>query len=109
MKTLSSANTAINEPFQINVCLYLQIHSEVNLAAEGYITGDGTVQIVGLQHLPDMFCVCAATSSGELLLWNTTTGEVESVGSVDSCFTSMSWSPDGELLVLTTGAGMSSA
>uniref|UniRef100_A0A3P8U7I8 Elongator complex protein 1 n=1 Tax=Amphiprion percula TaxID=161767 RepID=A0A3P8U7I8_AMPPE len=49
---------------------------------------------------------CLATASGDVVLFNLNTcqvGGAENVGSVDSGLTSMSWSPDEELVILTTG------
>lgn len=80
-----------------------QISAVVSLVSDGYMPQDGSGKVVGIQCLPDQQSVCAATDNGNLLLWNVPIGELECVGNVDSGFTSMSWSPDMELLVLTTG------
>jgi len=61
--------------------------------------------IVSLQYLPEDNAVCIATSKGDLLLIDVGLGSIECVGSVDQGFTTAQWSPDMELLVLTTGTG----
>ncbi|CAH1797491.1 unnamed protein product [Owenia fusiformis] len=82
-----------------------EIVSSVSLVEHGYLPADVTSgkTIVGIEHLPDQMSVCVATVMGDLILWNTSTSEVECVGSVESGFTSMAWSPDQELVVLATG------
>ncbi|XP_031424858.1 elongator complex protein 1 isoform X2 [Clupea harengus] len=64
---------------------------------------DGSGTVVGIQDLPDQECVCVATSTGDVILYNLNTHQLECVGSVDSGLTGMSWSPDQELVTLTTG------
>ncbi|XP_062455173.1 elongator complex protein 1 isoform X2 [Rhea pennata] len=76
---------------------------EVSLIAEGFMPEDGSGCIVGLEDLPEQECVCVATAAGDILLCNLNTKEVECVGSVDSGLSTMSWSPDQELVLLVTG------
>lgn len=83
--------------------------------------------MVGLQDLADQESACLATATGDVLLFNLNTCQVcgeelvapilffvltlcsfllpqlECVGSVDSGLTAMRWSPDEELVLLTTG------
>ncbi|ELT93767.1 hypothetical protein CAPTEDRAFT_152268 [Capitella teleta] len=47
--------------------------------------------------------VCFTTTEGDVFLWNTTSSQLENVGCVESGITSMAWSPDCEVLILTTG------
>uniref|UniRef100_A0A4W3I734 Elongator complex protein 1 n=1 Tax=Callorhinchus milii TaxID=7868 RepID=A0A4W3I734_CALMI len=78
-----------------------QVVNEVSLVGEAYLPEDGTGCIVGIQDLPDQESVCVATSSGDdltMILFLLTC-----VGSVESGLTGMSWSPDQELVILTTG------
>ncbi|XP_072037766.1 putative elongator complex protein 1 [Amphiura filiformis] len=82
-----------------------QVQWHISLVEQGYLTvGDSTGHIIDIQHLPDQMSVCMATSNGDVLLYNTVVFELECVGSVASGLTSMTWSPDQELVVLTTGA-----
>ncbi|XP_061873876.1 elongator complex protein 1 isoform X2 [Colius striatus] len=76
---------------------------EVSLAAEGFLPEDGSGCIVGVEDIPEQECVCVATAAGDILLCNLGTKQVECVGSVDSGLSTMSWSPDQELVLLATG------
>ncbi|XP_030323121.1 elongator complex protein 1 isoform X1 [Calypte anna] len=76
---------------------------EVSLTAEGFMPEDGSGCIVGIEDLPEQECVCVATAAGDILLCNLSTKQVECVGSVDSGLSTMSWSPDQELVLLATG------
>ncbi|XP_075929206.1 elongator complex protein 1 isoform X2 [Petromyzon marinus] len=77
---------------------------DVSLVDEGYLAGDGSGRVVGIQTLPDADATCVATSQGDVLLYSVTRAQLECVGSVDSGLTAMSWSPDQDVMVLTTGA-----
>nr|CAG32111.1 hypothetical protein RCJMB04_17o18 [Gallus gallus] len=76
---------------------------EVSLTAEGFMPEDGSGCIVGIEYLPELECVCVATATGDILLCNLSTKQVECVGSVDGGLSAMSWSPDQELVLLATG------
>uniref|UniRef100_A0A671U8I9 Elongator complex protein 1 n=1 Tax=Sparus aurata TaxID=8175 RepID=A0A671U8I9_SPAAU len=80
-----------------------QVVSEASLTAEGFLPEDGSGTVVGLQDLAELESACLATAGGDVVLFNLNTCQLECVGSVDSGLTSMSWSPDEELVVLTTG------
>ncbi|KAI3351418.1 hypothetical protein L3Q82_020272, partial [Scortum barcoo] len=80
-----------------------QVVSEASLTAEGFLPEDGSGLVVGLQDLAELESACLATSGGDVVLFNFNTCQLECVGSVDSGLTSMSWSPDEELVILTTG------
>ncbi|KAK2177216.1 hypothetical protein NP493_613g03011 [Ridgeia piscesae] len=80
-----------------------QVTKQISLVSDGYLPPDGSGIIVDIEHLPDQMAVCVATWRGDLILWNTSSNELEGVGSVDSGLRSVSWSPDQELLALTTG------
>ena len=64
------------------------------------IDGDG---IIALEYLMDDYTVSVATSSGDLFEWRHVDGAVECVGTMESGITNMTWSPDQEMFVLTTG------
>jgi elongator complex protein 1 len=49
--------------------------------------------------------VFLATRSGDILFYNILTSQVESVGSVEDGLLGMTWSPDQELAVFSTGTG----
>uniref|UniRef100_A0A3P9L654 Elongator complex protein 1 n=1 Tax=Oryzias latipes TaxID=8090 RepID=A0A3P9L654_ORYLA len=80
-----------------------QVLGEASLTADGFLPEDGSGAVVGLQDLADLESACLATASGDVLLFNLNTCQLECVGSVDSGLTAMSWSPDEELVLLTTG------
>ncbi|XP_067886712.1 elongator complex protein 1 isoform X2 [Heterodontus francisci] len=80
-----------------------QVVSKVSLVEEAFLPEDGTGYIVGIEELPDLESVCVATASGDVILYNLNSTQLECVGSVDSGLTGMSWSPDQELVALTTG------
>ena len=48
----------------------------MSLVDEDYLPTDGTAHVVSLQYLLDQQALCAATSNGNLLLWNVTFGQV---------------------------------
>ncbi|XP_059175274.1 putative elongator complex protein 1 [Physella acuta] len=61
---------------------------------------------VGLEYVCDQQAVCVAGADGKLALWNTSNSkDFECVGEVDGGITAICWSPDMELIVITTGAG----
>ncbi|XP_070819157.1 elongator complex protein 1 [Chaetodon trifascialis] len=80
-----------------------QVLSEASLTAEGFLPEDGSGVVVGLQDLAELESACLATAGGDVVLFNLNTCQLECVGSVDSGLTAMSWSPDEELVVLSTG------
>ncbi|MGH0154270.1 UNVERIFIED_CONTAM: hypothetical protein FKN15_027277 [Acipenser sinensis] len=80
-----------------------QVVNEVSLTSDNYLPEDGSGVVVGIQDLPDQESVCVATATGDVILCNLNTSQLECVGSVDSGLTGMSWSPDQELVILTTG------
>uniref|UniRef100_A0A3B4Z003 Elongator complex protein 1 n=1 Tax=Stegastes partitus TaxID=144197 RepID=A0A3B4Z003_9TELE len=80
-----------------------QVVSEASLTADSFLPEDGSGVVVGLQDLAELESACLATASGDVVLFNLNTCQLECVGSVDSGLTSMSWSPDEELVILTTG------
>ncbi|NWR76836.1 ELP1 protein, partial [Centropus unirufus] len=79
------------------------VRREVSLTAEGFMPEDGSGCIVGIEDLPEQESVCVATAGGDILLCHLSTEQVECVGSVDSGLSTMSWSPDQELVLLVTG------
>ncbi|XP_067313213.1 elongator complex protein 1 [Pseudorasbora parva] len=80
-----------------------EVYKEVSLTTDEYLPDDGSGLVVGIQDLPDQESVCVATASGDVILYNLNTSQLECVGSVDSGLTGMTWSPDQELVTLTTG------
>lgn len=80
-----------------------EVSNEVSLTADDYLLEDGSGVVVAIQDLPDQESVCVATSNGDVILYNLNTNQLECVGSVDSGLTGMTWSPDQELVTLTTG------
>ncbi|XP_028367280.1 elongator complex protein 1 isoform X2 [Phyllostomus discolor] len=80
-----------------------EVRNEVPLVAEGFLPEDGSGCVVGIQDLLDQESVCVATASGDVILCNLNTHQLECVGSVASGISVMSWSPDQELLLLATG------
>ncbi|CAB1452515.1 unnamed protein product [Pleuronectes platessa] len=80
-----------------------QVVNEASLTANGFLPEDGSGLVVGLQDLAELESACVATTGGDVVLFNLNTCQLECVGSVDSGLTSMSWSPDEELVILTTG------
>ncbi|XP_061198697.1 elongator complex protein 1 isoform X2 [Neopsephotus bourkii] len=80
-----------------------EVTREVDLTVEGFMPEDGSGSIVGIEDLPEQECVCVATAAGDILLCNLNTKQVECVGTVDSGLSTMSWSPDQELVLLVTG------
>lgn len=79
-----------------------EVKNEISLVAEGFLPEDGSGCIVGIQDLLDQESVCVATASGDVILCNLSTHQLECVGSVASGISVMSWSPDQELVLLAT-------
>ncbi|WAR00251.1 ELP1-like protein [Mya arenaria] len=63
---------------------------------------DRAARVVGLHHLAEDCALCVATSTGDILLVNLDTTQVEGVGSVASGVTAMGWSPASEIVCITT-------
>ncbi|XP_075416395.1 elongator complex protein 1 [Tenrec ecaudatus] len=80
-----------------------EVKNEISLVAEGFLPEDGSGRLVGIQNLLDQESVCVATASGDVVLCNLSTHQLECVGSVASGISVMSWSPDQELVLLATG------
>lgn len=80
-----------------------EVKNEISLVAESFLSEDGSGCIVGIQDLLDQESVCVATASGDVILCNLRTHQLECVGSVASGISVMSWSPDQELVLLATG------
>ncbi|XP_051043786.1 elongator complex protein 1 [Phodopus roborovskii] len=80
-----------------------EVKNEIPLVAEGFLPEDGSGCIVGIQGLLDQESVCVATASGDIILCNLSTHQLDCVGSVASGISVMSWSPDQELVLLATG------
>ncbi|XP_034357990.1 elongator complex protein 1 [Arvicanthis niloticus] len=79
-----------------------EVKTEISLVAEGFLPEDGSGCIVGIQDLLDQESACVATASGDVIVCNLSTQQLECVGSVASGISVMSWSPDQELLLLAT-------
>ncbi|GAB1288525.1 Elongator complex protein 1 [Apodemus speciosus] len=79
-----------------------EVKTEISLVAEGFLPEDGSGCIVGIQDLLDQESVCVATASGDVIVCNLSTQQLDCVGSVASGISVMSWSPDQELLLLAT-------
>eukprot|EP00118_Oscarella_pearsei_P010640 m.66422 g.66422 ORF g.66422 m.66422 type:complete len:1299 (+) comp35387_c1_seq2:23-3919(+) len=73
-----------------------------SLTDAGFLS-EGT-KTVAIEFVLEHDGVCLALSSGDVLLYNTTSGEFECMGSVDSGLLAMSWSPDQELVAFITGS-----
>lgn len=55
-----------------------------------------------MEFVSDLESVCMALSSGDILMYNTLSCDLECVGGVDAGLVGMSWSPDQEVVVLVT-------
>ncbi|KAL1776415.1 Elongator complex 1 [Sigmodon hispidus] len=80
-----------------------EVTSKISLVTEGFLPEDGSGCIVGIQGLLDQESVCVATASGDVILCNLSTQQLECVGSVANGISVMSWSPDQELVLFSTG------
>ncbi|XP_012374284.1 elongator complex protein 1 isoform X2 [Dasypus novemcinctus] len=80
-----------------------EVKNEIPLVEEGFLPEDGSGCIIGIHDLLDQESVCVATASGDVVLCNLSTRQLECVGSVASGISVMSWSPDQELVLLATG------
>lgn len=58
---------------------FFQVTSVVSLIDEDYLPTDGSAHVVSLQYLLDQQALCAATSNGNLLLWNVTFAQVGTI------------------------------
>ncbi|OZJ05806.1 hypothetical protein BZG36_00877 [Bifiguratus adelaidae] len=66
-------------------------------------------RVVDLSYLPDLQALCLVLGNGEIILVydevNLNGEKIEHVGSIEAGVQSVSWSPDEELVVMTTGSG----
>lgn len=60
-------------------------------------------RVIGMEYLVDVECVCLALSSGNILLYNVVTSELECVGEIEVGVVCMGWSPEQDLVVVVTG------
>ena len=58
--------------------------------------------VVGMEFVADLESVCLALSSGDVLLYNVSTYELDCVGSVEVGVVCMGWSPEQDVVVLVT-------
>ncbi len=58
--------------------------------------------VIGMEYLTDAESVCLALSGGNILLYNITTCELESVGEIEVGVVCMGWSPEQDVVVLVT-------
>lgn len=58
--------------------------------------------VVAMECVPDLECVCLAISNGNVLVYQSLTSDLRCVGEVETGLSTMSWSPDQELIVLVT-------
>ena len=68
----------------------------------GHITSAQEDSVVGIEFVADLESVCLALSSGDVLLYNTSTCELDCVGSVEVGVVCMGWSPEQDVVVLVT-------
>ncbi|XP_028910875.1 elongator complex protein 1 isoform X1 [Ornithorhynchus anatinus] len=80
-----------------------EVLCDISLTTAGFLPEDGSGRIVGIQDLLDQESVCVATATGDVLLYNLNTSQLECVGNIDSGLTVMSWSPEQELVLFATG------
>lgn len=66
----------------------------------GHLTTEDSV--VGMEFVADLESVCLAVSTGDILLYNTSTCELDCVGSVEVGVVCMGWSPEQDVVVLVT-------
>eukprot|EP00743_Colponemidia_sp_Colp-15_P007997 GILK01008662.1.p1 GENE.GILK01008662.1~~GILK01008662.1.p1 ORF type:complete len:1374 (-),score=250.17 GILK01008662.1:279-4400(-) len=59
--------------------------------------------VVALQFIQELNGLCAATKAGDLIIVHVDSQEVEVVGTVNSGITGLCWSPDQELVAVSTG------
>lgn len=66
-------------------------------------------QVVNLHHFSDTLITCLVFAGGDIVLVRESLGlgeeKIEIVGSIDAGITAAAWSPDEELLAITTRAG----
>ena len=58
--------------------------------------------VIGMEFVADMESVCLALSGGDILLYNTSTCELDCVGGVEVGVVCMGWSPEQDVVVLVT-------
>eukprot|EP00761_Pharyngomonas_kirbyi_P008504 gb/GECH01008515.1/.p1 GENE.gb/GECH01008515.1/~~gb/GECH01008515.1/.p1 ORF type:complete len:1242 (+),score=283.29 gb/GECH01008515.1/:1-3726(+) len=65
---------------------------------------DEDAKIIAIQYVAELESICMASNSGDIILYEMSSGLLDCVGSIDAGFTCMSWSPDQDVVVFTTGA-----
>lgn len=59
-------------------------------------------RVIGMEYLTDVESVCVVLRSGNILLYNVTTSELESVGEVEVGVVCMGWSPEQDVVAIVT-------
>ncbi|GFR86599.1 elongator complex protein 1 [Elysia marginata] len=79
-----------------------ELVSKVSIPVDAQTGGESTP--VSLEYVFDQHAVCLITRDGKFLLWQyEMNAELEDVGEVTNGVTAVSWSPDFELVIVTTG------
>lgn len=55
----------------------LKVANEIPLTAEGFLPEDGSGRIVGIEDMPDQESACVATATGDVILCNLNTNQVQ--------------------------------
>ena len=77
----------------------LQVRSMAMLSSHMTSCDD---HVIGMEYLTDVESVCLALSGGNILLYNITTCDVESVGEIEVGVACMGWSPEQDVVVIVT-------
>jgi WD40 repeat protein len=62
-------------------------------------------EIIAVQFIPDTQTLCLATLDGDIFTFDPNSKKSDCVGTIESGITSMSWSPDFEVVIFTNGNG----
>mmetsp|Transcript_12812 Transcript_12812/g.38772 ORF Transcript_12812/g.38772 Transcript_12812/m.38772 type:complete len:1472 (-) Transcript_12812:149-4564(-) len=75
--------------------------SEEGDLESGFLEPDDSV--VDFRFVPDLEAFCIASAKGVLLVFDVESKDIECVGMLEGGITALAWSPDYELVALTTG------
>jgi WD40 repeat protein len=62
-------------------------------------------EVIAVQFIPDIQTLCLATFGGDIITFDPNSKKSDCVGTIESGITSMSWSPDFEVVIFTNGNG----
>ncbi|KAF5832885.1 IKI3 family-domain-containing protein [Dunaliella salina] len=87
------------------LCLSLETFKVEWRQSISTVAGGPDSAVTGFCFSLELEAICISLSTGELLLLNVDTQQLEEVGAVEGGIVALQWSPDGEVLAVISGMG----